>query len=73
MSNVKKSKAELGRLGRLATLKKYGVRHFKLLGKWGAHRMHAMYRLDPWGQGDYVLVHRETNQPKALLSGKPLE
>ncbi len=73
MMNVKKSKADAGRLGGLATLKNHGVQHFRRLGKWGAHRMHATYRIDPWKQGDYALVHRETNQPVALLSGKPLE
>jgi len=67
------TKAEAGRLGGLATLKKYGRRHFKKLGKWGAHVMHATYRLDPIGQSDFVLVDRRTNKPKARLSGKPLE
>lgn len=73
MSNVKKSKAEAGRLGGLATLKKFGRRYFKKLGKWGAHVMHATYRLDPLGQSDFVLVDRRTNRPKARLSGLPLE
>lgn len=72
MTNVKKSKAEAGRLGGLATLKKFGRRYFKRLGRWGAHVMHATYRLDPVDLNDFALVHRETNEVKAYLSGKPL-
>lgn len=73
MTNIKKTKLEAGRLGGLATKKKYGVRYFRRLGKWGAHVMHATYRLEPFGQSDFVLVDRRTNQPKARLSGLPLE
>ena len=73
MTNVKKTKEEAGRLGGLATLKKFGKRHFKRLGKWGAHRMHATYRMVPVDQNDFALVHRETGEVKAYLSGKPLE
>lgn len=72
MKNKDPKKVAAGRKGGLATVKKYGKRHMKRLAKWGAHRMHATYRIDPWRQGDYVLVNRETNEPKALLSGKPL-
>jgi len=71
--NVKKTRAEAGRLGGLATLRNHGRRHFKRLGKWGAHVMHATYRLVPIERNDFLLVHRETNEPKARLSGKPLE
>ena len=73
MTNVNKSKAELGRLGGLATLKKYGRRHFQRLGKWGAHRMHATYKLVPVDLNDFLLVNRETGEAKARLSGKPLK
>ena len=62
-----------GRRGGLATLEKYGVQHFQKLGKWGAHRMHATYRLEPHGLNDFALVNRETGDVKALLSGQPLE
>lgn len=72
MTNVKKTRVEAGRLGGLATLKKFGKGYFKRLGKWGAHRMHATYSLTPVGQNDFALVHRETGEVKAYLSGKPL-
>lgn len=73
MVNVKKNKVEAGSIGGRTTLKKYGREHFSRLGKWGAHVMHARYRLEPMGQSDFVLVDRRTNQPKARLSGRPLE
>lgn len=73
MTDVKKSKADAGRLGGLETLRRYGRRHFRRLGAWGAYVMHARYRIDPMGQSDYVLVDRRTGKPKARLSGKPLE
>lgn len=72
MTDVKKTKGEAGRLGWLATVKKYGKRYMKRLGKWGAHRMHATYRMVPVDQNDFALVHRETGEVKAFLSGKPL-
>jgi len=66
-------KQDAGRKGGLATLKKFGKRYFKKLGKWGAHRMHATYKLEPVDLNDFALVHRETGKVKAYLSGKPLE
>lgn len=73
MADLKKTKAEAGRKGGKTTLKRYGKRHFKRLGRWGAHVMHLKYRLDPFGLNDFVLVERATNKPRARLSGLPLE
>lgn len=66
-------KKEAGRRGGLSTLKRYGVEHYRRLGKWGAHVMHVTYRLEPCGLNDFAIVHRETNEVKAYLSGKPLK
>lgn len=66
-------KQDAGRKGGLATLKKFGKRYFKKLGKLGAHRMHATYKLEPVDLNDFALVHRETGKVKAYLSGKPLK
>lgn len=70
MHDVRKVRSEAGRRGGNSTLKKYGVEHFQKLGKWGAHRMHATYRLEPCDLNDFALVHRETGEVKAYLSGK---
>jgi hypothetical protein len=67
MNSVKQN---AGRKGGLATLKKYGKRYFKRLGKWGAHRMHAIYKLTPVDLNDFALVNRETGKIVAYLSGK---
>lgn len=72
MTDKRLTKAEAGRKGGKKTLAKYGKRHFKRLGKWGAHRMHATYRLTPVDLNDFALVHRETGKVKAYLSGKPV-
>jgi len=66
------NKREAGSKGGKMTVKRYGKRYMKKLGRWGAHRMHATYRLEPTGLNDFALVHRETGEVKALLSGKPL-
>ena len=66
------SKADAGRRGGKTTLKRYGKRYMKRLAKWGAHRMHAKYKLEPYGQSDFALVDRKTNEVKALLSGRAI-
>ena len=65
-------KVNAGRKGGLSTLKKYGVDHFRRLGQWGAHRMHATYRLEPVDRNDFAIVNRATGEVKAFLSGKPV-
>lgn len=70
---MKNQQQKAGRLGGLATVAKYGRDYMRRLGKWGAHRMHATYKLEPVGLNDFVLVHRETGEVKARLSGKPLK
>lgn len=61
-----------GSLGGKRTVKRYGKRYMKKLAKYAAHRMHSTYRLEPVLLCDFALVHRETHDVKALLSGKPV-
>lgn len=72
MTTLSQKRAAAGRAGGLSTLKKYGVEHFQRLGKWGAHVLHATYRLEPCDLNDFALVHKEMNVIKAYLSGKPI-
>ena len=65
-------KVNAGRKGGQKTVKRYGKRYMRRLGKWGAHRMHATYRLQPVDRNDFAIVNRVTGEVKAYLSGKPL-
>lgn len=67
------TKAQAGSLGGKKTVKRYGKRYMKKIAKWGAHRMHAIYALEPVNLNDFALVHRETGVIKAYLSGKPVK
>jgi hypothetical protein len=73
MSTLSDKRREAGSKGGRKTVKRYGLRYMRRLGKWGAHRMHATYRLEPVNLNDFALVHRETGEVKAYLSGKPLD
>jgi len=65
-------KVEAGRKGGKKTAKKYGKRYMRRLARWGAHVMHSTYELAPVDLNDFALVHRQTGQVKAYLSGKPV-
>jgi hypothetical protein len=70
---LSQKRAIAGRKGGLRTVKRYGKRYMKRLARWGAHRMHSTYRLEPVLLNDFALVHRETGQAVALLSGRPID
>lgn len=72
MSTLSDKRREAGSRGGKKTVKRYGKRYMKRLGKWGAHVMHATYRLQPVDRNDFALVHRETGEVKAYLSGKKI-
>jgi len=72
MREKKLLKVNAGRKGGQKTVKRYGKRYMRRLGKWGAHRMHATYRLQPVDRNDFAIVNRVTGEVKAYLSGKPL-
>lgn len=69
---VSEQHAAAGSKGGKKTVKRYGKRYMRRLGKWGAHRMHSIYALTPVDLNDFALVHRETGEVKAYLSGKPV-
>jgi hypothetical protein len=70
---VDQTKAAAGSKGGKQTVKRYGKRYMRRLGKWGAHRMHSTYSIEPVGTCQYALVHKETRLVKAYLSGKPVK
>lgn len=63
-------KQAAGRAGGRATLAKHGRGHFQSIGSKGGRVLHERYRLVPVAQDDFALVHRETGQVKAFLSGR---
>lgn len=70
---LSEKRAAAGSKGGRTTVKRYGKRYMKKLAKWGAHRMHSIYQLTPVDRNDFALVHRETGEVKAYLSGKPMK
>lgn len=65
------TKSEAGRLGGLATLKKYGRKHFVEAGRLGAQRTWSKYQLVPYRTSNFAMVDRETGEVKAFLKGVP--
>lgn len=57
---VKMSKSEAGRLGGLATYKKYGNGYMSMIGKRGAEKFHQKYRILPYRTSQYAIVCKET-------------
>lgn len=70
--DLSEKKAIAGSKGGRTTVKRYGKRYMRRLGRWGAHVMHSLYRLEPVELNDFAIVHRETGEIKAFLSGKAL-
>lgn len=70
---LSEKRAIAGRKGGLRTAKRYGKRYMRRLAKWGAHRMHSTYRLEPVLLNDFALVCRESGKPVALLSGRSVD
>ncbi|MCQ3938444.1 MAG: hypothetical protein DPW18_15555 [Chloroflexi bacterium] len=62
-------KREAGRQGGLRTVARYGIEHMRRIGKKGAEAFHSRYRLEPVRLNDFTIVHRETGEVKAFLSG----
>jgi hypothetical protein len=59
-----------GGMGGRKTVRRHGKRYMKRLGKWGGHRTHSLYRMEPVLLNDFALVHRQTGVVVALLSGR---
>jgi hypothetical protein len=70
---LSEKRAIAGSRGGKRTAKRFGKRYMRKIGKWGAHVMHSRYALEPVALNDFALVHRDTGQVVALLSGKPVE
>jgi len=62
-----------GRMGGLATVRRYGREYMCEIGRKGAAVFHARYELIPIFQDDFAIVDRETKLTKAFLSGMSLE
>ena len=69
---LREKRAAAGSKGGKRTVKKYGKRYMRRLGRWGAHVMHSKYDLRPEGTSDFALVNKQTGEVKAFLSGKPV-
>lgn len=54
-------KAEAGRLGGLATVKRHGREHMQRIGREGARRFHDLYSLKPYGTHQWAIVRRSDN------------
>lgn len=59
-------KQQAGSKGGRATVTKHGREHMQKIGKRGAAMTWKRYYLAPYGIGGYAMVHRETNQVKAI-------
>lgn len=60
------TKAKAGRLGGLATVKKYGREYMATIGRRGAAALYRRYRLTPAGVAGWALIDRETGKVKAV-------
>ena len=65
----KHTKQEAGRKGGRATVAKHGRGHMQKIGRKGAQVFHERYMLEPFGIGDFAVVHRESKRVVAFLSG----
>ena len=62
------TKAQSGKLGGLATLKKYGNQHMANIGKRGAQAFWKKYTLKPVNLSHFAIVNRQTNEIIAHIS-----
>lgn len=67
---LSQKRAIAGAKGGKRTVKRYGKRYMKKLAKWGGHATRSRYQLVPVELNDFAMVHKETRQVKAFLSGK---
>lgn len=56
------NKAEAGRLGGLATARKYGKDHMIRIGQKGAYKFWSLYKLLPVDVVGYAIVSRRSNE-----------
>ena len=70
---LSQKRAIAGAKGGRKTVRRYGKRYMKKLARWGAHRMHSLYRREPVLLNDFAIVERKTGKAVALLSGRPVQ
>lgn len=72
MPDLKKSlseiRAEAGRKGGRATLKKHGRDHYRRIGRKGAESTWQRYSLRPYKTSQFAMVDRESGEIKAIRS-----
>jgi hypothetical protein len=73
VKTLRQKRAAAGRLGGLATLRKYGREHFRKIGARGALITWLTYSLHPVGTSRFAMVNRETGEIKAMLDGLPFD
>ena len=61
------TKAEAGRMGGLATVKKHGKSHMAAIGRLGAQTTQERYMTVPVGTSQYALVNRQTRKIVAIF------
>lgn len=60
------TKQQAGSKGGRVTVERHGREHMQQIGRRGAAVTWTRYRLMPWKQSQYAMVHRETNEIKAI-------
>lgn len=65
------TKAEAGRLGGLATVRKYGPAYMAAIGRRGAARFFARYELQPSGTSRFAIVRKLDGKIVNYLDGNP--
>lgn len=71
--SLSRKRREAGRRGGLATHARHGSEHMRAIGAKGAKVFHSRYRLEPVNLNDFAIIHRDTGEVKAYLSGLPFE
>lgn len=64
------NKKEAGKLGGLATYKKYGREWMVKIGKRGAAVFYQRYFLQPTNLNDFAIVNKETGEVINYLNGQ---
>lgn len=65
-SDLSDKRRQAGKLGGLATVKKYGVGYMAEIGARGAKTLWLRYNLLPYQLAKYALVDRATGEVKAV-------
>ena len=60
------TRKQAGQIGGRATVAKHGRTHMQEIGRRGAVVTWTRYQLKPINQGNYAMVHRETNKIIAI-------